>query len=233
MRDNRRVVFLGAVILLTICVFGAVLKIMRTSPAMAEFSEMPVIVIDPGHGGADGGAQANGLIEEDVNLAISLTLRDMFELSGFDVVMTRETDISIHDPGITGNRKQKTSDLKNRLKIAEARPDTIFISVHQNKFTSAKSRGTQVFYGPNNPLSERLAKLMQNDFANTLQPENKREHKKAGKNLFLMYQAKCPAVLVECGFLSNTEDARLLSNEEYQNKIAFTILCSVMRFLEN
>jgi N-acetylmuramoyl-L-alanine amidase len=189
-------------------------------------------VIDPGHGGADGGAAANGLIEEDVNLAIGITLRDMFAMNGFEVLMTRETDISIHDPGITGNRKQKTSDLKNRLKLAEARPDTIFISIHQNKFTSAKSRGTQVFYGGKNPLSERLAKLMQADFAEMLQPENKRECKKAGKNLFLMYEANCPAVLVECGFLSNAQDAALLADPEYQNKIAFTVICSVLRFLE-
>jgi N-acetylmuramoyl-L-alanine amidase len=219
-------------VLLLASIFGSLIRIMRVKPAMADFTGFPVIVIDPGHGGADGGAAANGLIEEDVNLAIGLTLRDLFELNGFNVIMTRETDISIHDAGITGNRKQKTSDLKNRLKLAEAQPDTIFISIHQNKFTSARSRGTQIFYGGKNPLSERLAKLMQDDFAGMLQPENKRACKKAGKNLFLMYEATCPSVLVECGFLSNADDAALLAKPEYQNKIAFTVMCSVLKFLE-
>ncbi len=199
---------------------------------MADFTFMPTIVIDPGHGGHDGGAVANGVVEKDINLAISLALRDMLTINGFKVVMTRSTDISIHDSDVKGAKKQKTSDLKNRLKIMEAQPNTIFISIHQNKFTNSKSWGTQVFYGPNNPESERLALIMQEEFKSLLQPENERGIKKAEKNLFLMFQAKCPAVLVECGFLSNTSDAALLRDPEYQRKVAFTVMCSVLKFLE-
>jgi N-acetylmuramoyl-L-alanine amidase len=156
----------------------------------------------------------------------------MFIASGFRVIMTRETDISIHDEGITATRKQKTSDIHNRLAIAESQPNVIFLSIHQNKFEQSSSHGTQIFYSPGNQLSERLAAVLQENFAANLQPDNTRQTKKAGDNLYLMYNAKCPAVLVECGFLSNSEEAARLTDPEYQNQIAFTILGSVVRFLE-
>lgn len=227
----KRVIVVCVGVMLLFSIVNSFRSITRAKPVMADFTVLPTIVIDPGHGGMDGGAVSGDIIEKDVNLAICLTMRDIFVASGFDVVMTRDTDISIHDDGVKGTRKQKVSDLHNRLAIAEASPDTIFLSVHQNKFTSSKSRGTQIFYSPNNPGSEQLAAILQDDFIKMLQPENNRKYKKAGKNLYLMYEAKCPAVLVECGFISNPAEAGLLSDAEYQSKIAFTVFCSVMRFL--
>ena len=222
-------IFLAMIILLVV----SVRFITRVKPVMADLDMLPTIVIDPGHGGMDGGAVGDGgnVLEKDINLQISLMLRDLFILSGFDVVMTRTTDISIHDEGITSVRKQKTSDLNNRLKIAGANPNSIFISIHQNKFSDRRSKGTQIFYSPNNPVSEQYAKILQDNFVSMLQPENHRKHKKAGKNLFLMYQAKCPAVLIECGFLSNPSETALLIDEEYQTKIAFVIFTSTMDLL--
>lgn len=228
----RRTVTVFVCAMLAAGLAHSIFEITRVTPTMADFTDLPTIVIDPGHGGHDGGAVANGVIEKEINLAIGLMLRDMFTVNGFDVVMTRTTDVSIHDPDVKGTKKQKTSDLKNRLKIVEAEPNTIFISIHQNKFTSAKSWGTQIFYGPNNPQSERLALIMQEDFISLLQPENERGIKKAEKNLYLMFQAKCPAVLVECGFLSNENDAALLKEPDYQRKAAFAVFCSTLRFLE-
>jgi N-acetylmuramoyl-L-alanine amidase len=218
-------------VLLVAALSVSVYRITRVRPAMTDFSVLPTIIIDPGHGGEDGGAVDNGVIEDEVNLAVCLALRDMFAINGFEVVMTRDSDISIHDEGVKGTRKQKTSDLKNRLAISEKHPNSVFISVHQKTVTNPKSWGTQVFYGPKNPASERLANAMQKDFARELQPDNTRGIKKADKNLFLMYQAQCPAVLVECGFLSNPNDAALLSDPEYQQKVAFTIFGSVIGFI--
>lgn len=199
----------------------------------ADMQTLPVIIIDPGHGGMDGGAVGvDGQIEKDINLAISLTLRDMFVASGFEVIMTRETDMSIHDEGANTARKQKVSDLHNRLKIAEDNPNSIFISIHQNKFGSQKSWGTQVFYSPNAEQSGVLAKIVQRRMVADLQPDNKREVKKAEKNLYLLFNAKCPAILIECGFLSNPEEARRLEGAEYQRELAFSAMCAVLEYLD-
>lgn len=170
-------------------------------------------------------------MEKDINLAISLVLRDIFAANGFQVVMTRDSDISIHDDGITSTKKQKTSDLHNRLAIVNSYPNAIFLSIHQNKFESGKAKGAQIFYSANNPQSREFAELLQRDFSLMLQPDNTRQCKKAGKNLYLMYKAECPAVLVECGFMSNPEEFNRLVDYEYQSQVAFTIFCSAMRFL--
>jgi len=192
----------------------------------------PVIIIDPGHGGIDGGATGpNNIVEKDINLEIAFILRDLFAVNGFEVVMTREEDISIHDPGTSGIRAQKRSDLRNRLDFTERFTDNIFISVHQNKFGDPDQRGTQVFYGPNHPGSELFAELVQRNVVSMLQPENRREHKRGGRNLFLIYEARGPAILVECGFLSNPQDVKNLTDRQYQAQIAFAIFCSTMEFL--
>jgi N-acetylmuramoyl-L-alanine amidase len=192
----------------------------------------PIVVIDPGHGGADGGAVGvGGVQEKEINLALSHKLRCLFELGGFEVIMTRETDISIHDPGITTLRKQKTSDLHNRLAIAQGHPGALFISIHQNKFSVSKYWGAQVFYGPQNPDSRQLAQLIQSSIREGLQTENTREIKQAEKNLFLVYNLENPAVLVECGFLSNPTESARLQEPDYQDALAFCIYKAAVEYL--
>ena len=209
-----------------------VFRIHRTCPVMLTAGNRPRIIIDAGHGGMDGGAVGyNNIVEKDINLAIAEDLRDLFVISGFDVVMTRDNDCSIHDDGITGVKNQKTSDMRNRLKIMEQNRDAIFLSIHQNKFTDPKYSGAQMFYSPNLPESEELAAIMQRHFREMLQPENTRERKRSGRELFLLYKAQTPAVLVECGFLSNPQEATNLIDPEYQEKVAFVIYSSVMEFL--
>lgn len=227
-------IIVASVALLTVgSLVLSVHSIIRTVPTSLDVgAPKPTIIIDAGHGGIDGGAVGvGGEVEKEINLAISLTLRDIFLVNGYQVVMTRETDISIHDEGAKSVKQQKTSDLHNRLALVESYPNAVFLSVHQNKFGDRSSKGTQVFYSPNNPQSENLAKAIQTHVVELLQPENKRENKKAGKNLYLMYNAKCPAVLVECGFLSNPEEVKKLSQTEYQNQMALTIFYSVVEYL--
>lgn len=194
-------------------------------------SVRPVIIIDPGHGGIDGGAVGiNGSVEKEINLQISEKLRDMLELGGFDVVMTRETDISIHDDTAKTTKEKKTSDLHNRMAIIESNPGSIFVSIHQNKFTLGSSKGAQVFYGPKNSESEALANLIQESIVSQVQNDNSRVVKKAGKNLYLLYYSETPSVLVECGFLSNSEDNKNLENPQYQDKIAFSIYMAIVEY---
>ncbi len=180
----------------------------------------------------DGGAVGqNGIIEKDINLSIGLKLRDILQLYGMDVVMTRETDTSIHNKGITGIKKQKTSDIHNRLKIIEEHPGSITLSIHQNQFSQSKYSGTQIFYGQQDDSSKTVAEILQRRFIEMIQPENTRKCKPINKDVYLIYHAPSTAVLVECGFLSNTVEAQRLTEEEYQDKIAFVIFSSLMEYL--
>lgn len=221
------------------CVLALIIGIRQVSavPAFSNGvlqSTQPVIVIDPGHGGMDGGAVGvDNIIEKDINLSLSLCLADFFRLSGYQVVMTRETDCSIHDEGISGARNQKVSDMHNRLAIMNQYPDGIVLCIHQNQFSQSKYSGGQVFYGTQrSEESSRLAQSIQANLKNMLQTDNNREIKEAYDTLYLMRNALSTAVLVECGFLSNPEEAHLLIQPEYQRKMAFVIYTSTLQFLQ-
>ena len=189
------------------------------------------IVLDAGHGGMDSGAVGiNGELEKNINLAIVRDLGDMLTLSGFNVVLTRDSDISIHDEGITGTREQKVSDMKNRLDIINKYGDCLFLSVHQNKFTEPEYFGAQIFYTANNPDNRMIAQIMQDNFK-TIQPGNDRQIKQEGDELYLFKNTKIPAVLIECGFLSNPDDAANLSDPDYQRKVAYTIYNGILTYL--
>ena len=193
----------------------------------------PIIVLDAGHGGIDGGCSSeNGTPEKGINLNIVLTLRDMLEAAGFETDVTRDTDRSIHDDGIEGIANQKSSDMDNRLEKFNEHQNAICISIHQNQFTDEKYKGAQMFYSTQGSKKSRdIAQKLQNKFVEFLQPDNKREIKECGKELFLCYFSENPTVMVECGFLSNKEEADMLESEEYQRMIAFTVFSAIVESL--
>ena len=189
------------------------------------------VVIDPGHGGIDGGAVGyGGVVEKGINLAISLNLRSLFETAGYQVIMTREDDRSVHDEDSNTIREKKVTDIHNRAKLLSKYPKAIFISIHQNKFEKAKFSGTQVFYSNNNDSGKLLAQFIQSNVKNLLQSDNNRVITPAGKNLYILYHAKSPAVMVECGFLSNPQEAALLQDSSYQSKMAFAIFIGTLDY---
>lgn len=193
-----------------------------------------VIIIDPGHGGIDGGAVGvNGTTEKDINLAISLKLRDILTGAGYTVVMTRDTDISIHDEDAQTVRQKKVSDLRKRLAMTKLYEKSILISVHQNALGAHRVTGAQVFYSPNNPESKVFAEALQTEFNANLQRDGKdKTVTKAGKNLYLFYNAQNIAVLCECGFLSNADEERTLNTPEYQERVAFAIFSGLVKYLD-
>lgn len=194
--------------------------------------EKPVIVVDAGHGGVDPGAiGVNGAKEKEINLSIALYLQDILEVNGWDVILTREEDVSLNDPEYTKISAMKTSDLKNRLKLIEESDCILAISIHQNQFTQSKYQGAQMFYGRNHAESQRLAESMQQAFREQLQPENTREVKRSTSDVYIIHNAQKPIVLAECGFLSNEEECSLLCTEEYQKKVAFTLFCGIMQYI--
>ena len=201
-------------------------------PASAQADGRPVIVLDPGHGGLDSGAVGkSGVLEKDVNLSVVKHLQQMLELSGFEVVTTRDEDISIYDPGVEGIRNQKLSDMDNRLEIVQSYPDSIFLCIHQNNYTDPDYFGGQMFYNNNNPNNRTLAQIMQNRFA-ILQEGNDREIKLSGDELYLLRFNKNPSLMIECGFLSNPEEEARLADAEYQKQVAFTIYCGLLEYID-
>ncbi len=195
----------------------------------ASVKEKSVIVIDPGHGGEDGGAQSSdGTLEKDINLAISEYLEEYLRLADVKTVMTRQDDRLLYNSG--EEKRKKFYDVRNRAAVATENPDCTFISIHQNKFPVQKYSGLQVYYSPNDPGSKVLAAIIQENTKQKLQPENNREIKPSGSSIYVLYKTKSPAVLVECGFLSNPEETRLLKTSEYQKKVAFVIFTSLMQY---
>lgn len=198
----------------------------RSSSGVGNFEKPPTVVIDAGHGGFDGGAvSADGIAEKDINLAIAEHLRLFFAVGGYDVVMTRSGDSLLSSPNHTGSKKR--SDLFGRVETAQKYDNPLFISIHQNKFEIPKYRGLQVYYSKNAPQSEIIAKSIQSYARENIQPENNREAKPAGSSILVLDKLKTPAVLVECGFLSNPDEARLLSDDTYRRKLAFVIYLAV------
>lgn len=192
-----------------------------------EDPEAPVFVIDPGHGGEDGGAtDSSGHRESEINLQIALRLRDLMTLLGVRTVMIREEDVSVHREGDT-IAARKVSDIRNRVRITEETPNSRLISIHQNHYPEGKYRGAQVFYR-NTEESRRWASDLQQALNTQVDPNNRRECKTVGE-VYLMQHVSCPAILVECGFLSNREEAALLQEPSYQKKLAAAIACCAIR----
>ena len=199
----------------------------RAQPVSVTPAE-PLILIDPGHGGADGGAVApDGTQEKDLNLAVSLPLADMLRVMGYQVSLTRTTDEMVGGVGST-MRERKVNDIKNRL--AQAEQATVTVSIHQNKFTQSQYYGTQIFYSGNHEDSRLLASAVRESVLSLLQPENTRELKKGDSSIYLLYKVTRPAVLVECGFLSNDTELQKLKDADYQRKMAFAVMGGVLQY---
>ncbi len=191
------------------------------------------VVLDAGHGGEDGGAvSSNGIFEKDVNLAVTLFLRDLLELSGTTVVLTRETDTLLYDKNVDYHGRKKALDLAARRKIAENTENCVFVSIHMNAFPQEKYHGLQVWFSNNHSASKTLAESVQIAARETLQPENHRLPKATTSSIYLLHHLQMPAILVECGFLSNPTEAELLGNVSYQKQLAALLFFSLTQGLQ-
>ncbi|WP_416187731.1 N-acetylmuramoyl-L-alanine amidase CwlD [Clostridium perfringens] len=191
-----------------------------------------VIVIDPGHGGIDGGAKSeNGVIEKDINLSISLKTKAALESKGYKVIMTRSEDVGLYTEG-KKVREKKIEDLGNRVKIKKENKCDAFISIHQNMFPQKNCKGAQVWSANNEP-SKKLGKIIQQKFKEEVDQNNKREAKVAKKEYKILNDGyEGASVIVECGFLSNPEECELLGKEDYQNKIANTLANAIDEYFK-
>lgn len=202
------------------------------TPPTAPLPPITCVVIDAGHGGEDGGtSSAAGLVEKDVNLAVAFALRDFLEAAGIPTVMTRTEDKLLYDRTVDFHGRKKVLDLAARRTIAEATEGCLFVSIHMNAFPVEKYKGMQVWYGTADPRASAIAEAIQSGSA-ALMPDNHRKIKPAGSSIYLLDRLSCPAILVECGFLSNPGEAERLGDEAYRRAVAGIIGMGILRFTD-
>ena len=232
--NNKKLICLS--IISTVCICALMITFAYWfSNAVTVYSEESIVtqrktvVIDAGHGGVDGGATSiSGVLESNINLQISLRLRDVCHLLGIKTVMIRTEDVSVYTSGKSIAEK-KVSDLKERVRIVDEFDNFLLISIHQNYFTDSRYSGAQVFYG-NDKESQLLAVTMQQALVDNLNPGSNRKAKKAD-GVYLMQHIHKPGILIECGFLSNCDEDKLLQDADYQQKISVVIATIVSKYL--
>ena len=233
------ILFITAVLLL--CVFFCAAAIFTSygykQSLAARYNALQVVsqskntftlVIDPGHGGEDPGCVSGKHIEKDINLSISLYLADFLLISDTEVELTRTDDRLLYYTG--QEDRKKFYDLRNRLGIAENANNGVYIGIHVNKFPIAKYKGLQTFYSDNREESRVLAQYIQ-ECSLLIDPENTRKIKPDGDTIYILEHIKIPAVLIECGFISNEKEAEKLEDKDYQKRLAFAVFCGITRWL--
>jgi len=203
-------------------------RVKAWAASVSHSYKLPAVIIDAGHGGVDSGAtSASGVEEKHINLQIARKLKEIFTLAGHGVIMTREDDVSLQDPGV---RRRKRSDLENRVDVADDHPGALFVSIHMNANASRSAGGMQIYYGTRNEGSAALAAAIRDLNRLTLHPAN-RYAPRRGRNIYIMENISNPAVLVECGFLTNPGDLANLTDPHYQNKLAYVIFGGVCEYM--
>ena len=221
------------VFILFIALFSVSLAVYKNDESAVFSGEITkVIVLDAGHGLPDGGAVGmRGTIESELNIKIAKILREELTRKGYTVIMTREDENTISDGGSTVSERKK-NDMHKRLDITNTSNADMFVSIHMNKFTDSRYRGAQVIYSGNFEESEILASSIQKRLHLLPDNESKRVEAKAPKGIFLLKNAKIPAAIVECGFLSNFDEEELLNTEKYQKELAKAILSGIEDYYE-
>ena len=204
----------------------------KTYDSIAYEKKGITVVLDAGHGGEDPGAiGVSGAYEKDLNLAITLNISSQLKEAGINVILTREDDRLLYKPEENIKGLKKISDLKNRVAIANAEENAILVSIHMNSYGKESCFGLQTYYGKENGSSA-LANAIQASVKSHVQPANKRSVK-YGEGLYLLENSEHPAVIVECGFITNGEECRKLSQKEYQKELSFSIVCGIIEYINN
>lgn len=231
--NSKRILFLFSCICISIFSFF----ISNTNNQTISTSSTPistsVVIIDAGHGYPDEGASStDGTTEANINLSIALKLQELIEASGCSSILTRSDENGIYDSNKNSIKEKKVSDLKNRVNLINESKSNLLVSIHLNKFEDSKYSGWQTFYRKNDDLSKNLAVSIQNNLNLAIQKENKREALSISDK-YIIDNTQIPATIIECGFLSNEEEASLLKTEEYQEKIAWGIYTGIMDYMNS
>lgn len=230
--SKKRIMIVASVIMVALFVFAIQTNTKNTN--VVQTVALPVsnkvIVLDAGHGKPDEGAQSStGTTEAETNLKIALKVQSLLEQSGATVILTRSDDEAIYDLDSKTLKQKKISDIRNRVKIGNEAQADIFVSIHLNKIPQEQYWGWQCFYKEGNEQSIKLAKSLQENLNESIQKENKRVAMKL-ENVYIMKHVEIPISIVECGFLSNKEEEKLLLEDSYQDKLAWGIYNGIIDY---
>ena len=224
---QRLELIMSVVILICACILAKTSAVYVTGHQVKEPSDC--IMIDVGHGGFDSGkVGVNGELEKDINLQIALKLKKTLEDQGMSVIMTREEDKGLYDEGASNKKAQ---DLQRRCDLINEKKPLMTISIHQNSYTSPQIKGAQVFYYTTSAESQKLAEIIQKTLIEQVDPDNHREAK-PNDSYYMLKRTSSVIVIVECGFLSNPEEAAKLTDEEYQQKLVEAICQGAFPYME-
>lgn len=232
--NKKRIIFINLSIILAVFIYSlSSSKQFSTQTVSSTPVSNHTIILDAGHGNPDGGATGNdGSIESDLNLSLVLKLQNLLESSNCTVILTRSDENGIYEADSNTIREQKVSDMKNRVKIANNSNSEMFVSIHMNKLEQTQYSGWQTFYKNQDEDSKKIAEKIQLSLNNFIKKENSRTIKSIS-NIYLTKNVEIPLVLVECGFLSNAEENKLLQTDEYQNELAWSIYIGIMDYLNS
>ena len=220
---------MGVVLLLAVFVLsGPAAEVLWNKSAAVSGPRVPVVVLDAGHGGKDPGKIGiNGVLEKDINLAITLKTKDLLEKEGVEVVLTRTDDNGLYEAA-DGNKKR--ADLNRRCEIIEESNADFVVSIHQNSYNDESVRGAQMFYYKSSEKGKALAEILQTEFNESV---SAKAHKiKGNGEYYMLLHVSCPIVIAECGFLSNWEDAEMLRTENYQDEVAEALAKGILQYIE-
>lgn len=229
-RISQTILLFSALIILIVC--GLLHNRDDSQPVSALPVANKVVVLDAGHGGFDAGASDNGVIEKEVNLDVTLRLKEYLEQGGCTVILTRAEDVSTAREGTNGTSAKK-DDLVQRKNLANSSGADIFVSIHMNKFGQAQYKGAQVFYSEKPEEGKMLGEEIEQALKDVLKDGNQRVAKKIDGGVFIMKNTTIPSVIVECGFLSNPQEAELLKTDEYRQKLAWGVYIGIMKYFNN
>ena len=232
--QKKRIIFVLSMVFISVFVYFFSVNTEQTIETVSLPVTNKVVVIDAGHGSPDEGAEsANGVTEAQTNLKIALKVQNLLEQAGCTVILTRSDENAIYDVNSKTLRQKKNSDIKNRVKIGNESSADIFVSIHLNKIPQSQYYGWQTFYKQGNEQGKNLATCIQNSLNEAIQKENKRVPLKID-NIYIIKNVEIPTSIIECGFLSNPEEEKLLLQDDYQNKLAWGIYTGIINyFYEN
>lgn len=220
---------ISVLLVMTVAYFTAYRRAVQSASGSAAVNkEKPCVVIDAGHGGVDPGkVSAGGALEKDINLEIAIKLQQFLEQEDVEVVLTRDSDAGLYDENASN---KKVQDMKRRVELIESTRPVVTVSIHQNSYHEEYVHGAQTFYYANSEQSKELAEKIQQVLLNTIDRNNTRVAK-ANDSYYLLKKTSSPIVIVECGFLSNREEAQKLESEYYQEKLAWAIHLGILQYL--
>lgn len=228
MKEQRIFTILSTVLLFAVILFTQRDRLVPTDSAQVVAQSGRCVVLDAGHGGADPGKIGiNQALEKDINLAITLQVKEYLEAQDVEVILTRETEGGLYDENASN---KKVQDMKRRIEIIEKTAPDLTVSIHQNSYPEEYVKGAQVFYYTGSREGQKVAELLQRSMVERLDPDNHRQVK-ANDSYYLLKKTSTPIVIVECGFLSNSAEAAKLCDENYQDRVAWAIHMGIMQYL--